>query len=656
MAPALRRALQQLLGACRWTVAAGIIGAVLTGATAARIALGSPLEGPVNFFWLLGGILGAHFITLLIWLIALLIAPSKVATGSLGRGAYALGQRINHWLHKGSITLTVIQASGLVLVRSALGRWLFSAITHSLWLGFLSGSLALVLLILSTQQYSFVWETTILSDRTYVLLTRTLASLPETLGFMTPDEQQIIASHWTWQGQFPSESSEAWSGLLIGSIVTYGLLPRALLLVLSLGMAWRAGRQFRLDMSLPGYSRLRARLLPEAQLIGVIDAETTPAGEEGEAIDEGRLLPIVVQGPTAILGFEIKPPKSLWPPQLKGVEWFNLGFVDSRDDRQRALQQILAAANLPRLIVVVCSLAATPDRGARAFISHLQKASRIPIVIVLTEGQRLRSRGYDEKQLGERIEDWQQLAKAAHIPPGRVITVDLEHLTTVSLAKFASLLGVSGQEISFEQRLDRSFGLIMEHVKGWSGEPPSVGERAELHRAIAALYRDEQQSWQTLLNIRLKRSGDQLQQLKTSAERVVNLLPLRLRANPRWLAAGAMAGALGCVAAATLVTPAAIATLPAWAGLGAAIAAIVQFPKRSAAKPAAVDLTDAVRSAALFALLLELQGHDEIAITRLIDRVAGDDDSVLDNAETVWQWLTALRQRFDLALAAEGAV
>jgi hypothetical protein len=473
---------------------------------------------------------------------------------------------------------------------------------------------------------------------------------------MTPDEQQIIASHWIQQDQFPGESSEAWSGLLIGSIVTYGLLPRALLLVLSLGMAWRTGRQFRLDMSLPGYSRLRVRLLPEAQLIGVIDAETTHAGEEhGVAIEKGRLLPIVAQGPTAILGFEIKPPPSFWPPQLKGVEWLDLGFVDSRGDRQRALQQILAAAIPPRVIVVVCSLVVTPDRGARAFISDLQKASRIPVVIVLTEGQRLRSRGYDEKQLGERIEDWHQLAKAAHIPPGRVIAVDLEHLTTVSLAKFASLLGVGGQEISFEQRLDRSFGLIMEHVKCWSGEP-SVGEQAELHRAIAALYRGEQQSWQTLLNIRLKRSDDQLQQLKTSAERVVNLLPARLRANPRWLAAGAMAGALGCVAAATLVTPAAITALPAWAGLGAAIAAIVQFPKRSAAKPAAVDLTDAVSSAALFALLLELQGHDEITITRLIDRVAGDDDSVLDNAEAVWQWLAALRQRLDLALAAEGAV
>ena len=48
--------------------------------------------------------------------------------------------------------------------------------------------------------------------------------------------------------------------------------------------------------------------------------------------------------------------------------------------------------------------------------------------------------------------------------------------------------------------------------------------------------------------------------------------------------------------------------------------------KGGAAPDTPIDLTDAVNAAALFAIVLELQGRDEMEITRVIDRVAGDED------------------------------
>jgi hypothetical protein len=134
------------------------------------------------------------------------------------------------------------------------------------------------------------------------------------------------------------------------------------------------------------------------------------------------------------------------------------------------------------------------------------------------------------------------------------------------------------------------------------------------------------------------------------------LLPARLQARPKWLAAGALAGALGCVVAATLGATAAIAALPAWAGLGAAVSAALQAvrPGTPATGQPEVDLTEAVNAAALFALVLELQGHDETSISRIIDQVAGaNEPPVIDGPDAAQAWLDSLRQRLDQALARE---
>ncbi|MFO1145708.1 MAG: hypothetical protein U1E33_03705 [Rhodospirillales bacterium] len=153
--------------------------------------------------------------------------------------------------------------------------------------------------------------------------------------------------------------------------------------------------------------------------------------------------------------------------------------------------------------------------------------------------------------------------------------------------------------------------------------------------------------------------------MKNAAERMVDLLlPVRLRLDPRWLAAGAAGGALACVAAAGLVAPVAIASLPAWAGLGAALTALL--PKRSGTKQTpdadaarasgSPDFGPAVDAAALFAMLLELQGRNEALIGRVLDAAVGTEvhPAPLADAQAVRHRLDALRARFAAALAAEG--
>ncbi len=652
--PALTTALHQLRSTTTLVVVAGLFLGLLAGATAAQAALAARLDGYVYFFWVLGTLLGLPTLALLLWLGMIAVRPGTVATGFLGAAVLGLGRRLNQRLHRGATQAAAVRAGALVLAQGSIGRWTLGVITHALWLAFLVGCLALTLMILSTKQYRFAWETTILSQPTFITLTRVLAVVPDALGFAAPDAGQIAASQWSGKGEPTAADAESWAHLLVGCILVYGVLPRALLLLLSLFARRQAKRRFRLDTGLAGYARLHASLMPAP---GVVDAERPEAQWPEEMRSaEAPSAPIPPVGLTAILGLELTPPNTGWPPTLDGIEWLDLGFVDDRDDRHRVFDRLAAAPSPPRLVAVVCALAATPDRGMRSFILNLQAGCGIPVFMILTEGQHLRERSKAE-QVAQRVEDWHRLAGDAQVLHDRVLEVDLDHLTVRSRDKLAALLGAANPRNPIHGHIDQAFELIVIRSGRWSHQP-DLTEQAELQRAVARLYQDRPQHWQRLLQTGSAAAADQAARVQTGADRALALLPERLQLRPKWLAAGAMAGALGCVAAATLATPAAIAALPVWAGLGAAVSAALQAvrPGPAAADQSRVDLSEAVNTAALFTLILELQGRDEASISRIIDQVAGiDDPPVIDGPDTARDWLDKLRGRLDQALSREDA-
>ena len=172
--------------------------------------------------------------------------------------------------------------------------------------------------------------------------------------------------------------------------------------------------------------------------------------------------------------------------------------------------------------------------------------------------------------------------------------------------------------------------------------------------------RRPREPWRNFLRAPLDLTGDLAAPLRAGAQRVTSLLPPRLRVDARWMACGALAGALGCVAAATLLSPVAIAALPMWTAIGAAVATATRAVKSEDAEAADSETTDsaargnALRAAALFALLLELQGRDEVAITRILDQAIAQDAAIdVDALDAARRWLDDVRHRLDLALAKE---
>jgi hypothetical protein len=400
--------------------------------------------------------------------------------------------------------------------------------------------------------------------------------------------------------------------------------------------------------------------MPQTESLGVIDPDTHGV-EEDDASSPPSPQRKPAAGPPAVLGLEIEPPTSPWPPRIAGVSWRDLGLVDDRQDRQRALERLAEPESGPSTVVIVCGLTTTPDRGHRAFLEQVRQASGSPVALVLTGGETFRRRG-DGGQLASRIEDWRALADGAGVPTEQVIELDLDHLTDTSISGLAELVGADPDASPAARRIEPAFDLIVDHLDRWKGDPDD-SQRATLHEAIAALYRSELSSWQTALGTSARNLKDDLAGgLRSGAEGVVRLLPQRLKADARWIAAGAVAGALGCVAAAALAAPVVIGSLPVWSALGAAVAAVVRATTSVAKAQEAGDETlpsgrgDAVRAAALFALLLELQGRDEAAITRILDDAIGEaEPPEIDTAIAARNWLDEIRHRFDLALAGEAA-
>ncbi len=649
----LREALRHTTRVIVMILVAAMVLAAMAGASAARASLGS--EGPVNIFWALGGLLGIQTLLLGGWLLILLKGPQALSGASLGGAVLGLGRRLAARWQTGASGAAAIEAAGAVFARGAIGRWTLSAISHGLWVVFNAVCLLLIVLMLSARHYRFVWETTILSADTYVDLTRGLAWLPQRLGFPTPSADQITASEGSAAPDDSEPMRHAWSGLLVGSIVTYGLAPRLLLFVVSLAASSRARRRYRLDTNHPGYLRLRPRLLPRTEWLGVIDPDTEIEADTGPSSAPRQR---THAGPPAVLGLEIERPATPWPPRVAGVTWRDLGFVDDRADRQRILGALAGEETTPPVIVTVCGLTSTPDRGLAAFLGQVGEVSGARLALVLTGGEAFRRRG-DAAQLATRVEDWHALATGAGIEPDRIVEVDLDHLTDASAAGLAALLGADAATPHAGGRhIEAAFDLIVEHMDRWP-DTPDPKHQAQLHEAIGGVYRSVLPSWRQRLGT-IDLEADVAAPLRQGAQSVVSLLPPRLRTESRWLVAGAAAGALGCLAAATVLSPAAIAALPAWSALGAAVTAAVRAvaprstPEATAA--GAGGRGDAVRSAALFALLLELQGHDETTITRILDRVVeADDAGAIGDVAGARRWLDGLRHRLDLALAAEAA-
>lgn len=356
--------------------------AVLSGAGLAFAALGDG-QRPVNVFWAVGSLLGVNLLLLLSWAMSFSLAGEQGA--SLGRVWLWLSEK----LARDAQAVHLAPALLLLLQRQRLNRWLLGALVNGLWLLALGSALLVLLVLLATRRYGFVWETTILGDQTFIDLTQALGALPALLGFSVPDVAMIRASGVSQP--VLELARQAWAGWLLGVLVVYGLLPRLLLAATCL-WRWRRGRQhLSLDLQLPGYSTLREALMPSSERLGINDPEPAAMSEVTRVADAEH------SAGALLVGLELDDQRP-WPPALP-ASVVDAGILDSRESRNRLLEQLSRFP--PARLAIACDPRRSPDRGSLALIAELARSAGATRIWLMQAppGQALDS---------ERLGDWHQ--------------------------------------------------------------------------------------------------------------------------------------------------------------------------------------------------------------------------------------------------------
>ncbi len=350
MTTALRRWKQ----GARLALLALLVMAMLSGAGLALAALGDG-QRPVNVFWALGSLLGLNLVMLLGWLIGFFLSGEHGAL--LGRLWLWLSERFARDARAAHLAPALL----VLLQRQRLGRWLLGLLVHGLWLVAMLSAVGVLLTLLATRRYGFVWETTLLAAEPFIAMTQALGALPALLGFAVPDPDMIRASGDAAPAL--AMTRQAWASWLLGVVVVYGVLPR----LLSAGVClwrWRQGREcLTLDPNLPGYTPLRDRLMPTSERLGIQDdaPEALPQFTAHASLTENTGVLVV--------GLELDD-QHPWPPSLPaGIA--DAGVLDSRESRNRLLEQLSRFP--PARLLIACDPQRSPDRGSLALLAELAR-------------------------------------------------------------------------------------------------------------------------------------------------------------------------------------------------------------------------------------------------------------------------------------------
>jgi hypothetical protein len=336
-----------------WVGAGLVLLIVVAGITLAGSVVGGS-DRRINIMAALLSLLGAHLLTLVAWGLGLLL-PLRAPRTSFGwlwmtLTARAAGGR------RGQAPL-LVRAFTRLLQQARLLPWALGLASHGIWALSFVVVLGTMLFALAFHRYTLSWETTILEPQFFLQAVQALGRIPAWFGFATPDASAVLAPQ-------PNNASgqRDWAWWLTGCIAVYGLLPRVLLLMLSTAMWQLRKRDLQPPLEAPYYRQLASRfeaLAPAA----IVDADpgATRLPAPPHATDTTDVF--------VVAAYEL-PPEHPWPPAgLPDTAAAVLRVDGSAADRRTLLDT--AARLRPRVLLLACRAAASPDRGTERLLREL---------------------------------------------------------------------------------------------------------------------------------------------------------------------------------------------------------------------------------------------------------------------------------------------
>ncbi len=328
----------------------------------------------VNFFYVLVCLLGFHSLMLLGWLAMTLISQGKQSSNwfaSFVSPSYLIRGKDD--VTQAAVTLyeRQLQHSGM--------RWYLGRFSHQLWLATLTGMLLAIIFLLIVRQYSFSWESTLLSDQALMTLTQVLGWLPSMVGFDVPDSTAIVQSRLVTDAM-PLSVARQWAGLLVGSLLMYGIVPRAIAWAFCALMFRR--KKMRLDIKLPYYQKILN--FWQRHVVDADDFKEAPAPIAPKAqVSAGKKLVALLEYPAE---------QNQWWQSgfVTGItdttDIENFGILDDREDMAR-LKAYLDAN--PVQVLLGIHFKALPDRGTLRKLDQIANHAKHGLIVQLLEDNSL---------------------------------------------------------------------------------------------------------------------------------------------------------------------------------------------------------------------------------------------------------------------------
>ncbi len=319
----------------------------------------------VNFFYVLVCLLGFHSIMLGGWLVMTLMnqgrqSPSWFA--SFVSPSYLIRG-------KDDVTKAAVDLYERQLQHSGM-RWYLGRFSHQLWLATLTGMMFAIIFLLIVRQYSFSWESTLLSDQALIGLTNVLGWLPSMVGFAVPDSTAIVQSRLVTDAM-PLSVARQWASLLIGSLLMYGIVPRALVWAFCALMFRR--KKMRLDIKLPYYQKILN--FWQRQVVDADDFKAAPAPVAPKAtVSTGKKLVALLEYPSE--------QDNWWQLGLDATDDAveNFGIVDDRDDMERLITHL---EQHPVQVLLGIHSQALPDRGTLRKLDRIAHSAKHGLIVQL---------------------------------------------------------------------------------------------------------------------------------------------------------------------------------------------------------------------------------------------------------------------------------
>ena len=330
----------------------------------------------VNFFYVLVCLLGFHTFMLLGWLVMTLINQGKQSSNwfaSFVSPSYLIRG-------KDDVTKAAVDLYERQLQHSGM-RWYLGRFSHQLWLATLTGMLLAIIFLLIVRQYSFSWESTLLSDQALITLTQILGWLPSKVGFTVPDSAAIVQSRLVTDAM-PLSMARQWAGLLVGSLLMYGIVPRALAWPFCALMFRR--KKMRLDIKQPYYQKILS--FWQRHVVDEDDFKAAPAPVAPKAtVSTGKKLVALLEYPSqqdnwwqSGLNADMSSHSNNINSNISNVE--NFGIVDDRDDMDRLTTYL---DSHPVQVLLGIHSKALPDRGTLRKLDRIAEHAADGLIVQL---------------------------------------------------------------------------------------------------------------------------------------------------------------------------------------------------------------------------------------------------------------------------------